>query len=83
MTQSSAETVGVDISKDFLEANVHASGDARRFANDAKGHRAFIAWLKDRQVERVVFEATGAYHRAFERALAAAGLPTLPGRLRY
>ena len=76
MTQSSAETVGVDISKDFLEANVHASGDARRFANDAKGHRAFIAWLKDRQVERVVFEATGAYHRAFERALAAAGLPT-------
>jgi transposase len=27
------------------------------------------------QVERVVFEATGPYHRAFERTLASAGLP--------
>ncbi|WP_425332560.1 IS110 family transposase [Candidatus Rhodoblastus alkanivorans] len=26
-------------------------------------------------VERVVFEPTGPYHRAFERALAQAGLP--------
>jgi transposase len=76
MTHSSADTVGVDISKDFLDANIHPSGDAKRFANDAKGHRAFIAWLKGRQVERVVFEATGAYHRAFERTVSAAGLPT-------
>jgi transposase len=76
MTQPTADTVGVDISKDFLDANIHPSGEARRFANDAKGHRAIIAWLDGRQVQRVVFEATGAYHRAFERALAAAGLPT-------
>jgi transposase len=76
MTQSSADTIGVDISKDFLDANIHPSGEARRFANDAKGHRAFIGWLRGRSVERVVFEATGAYHRAFERTVAAAGLPT-------
>jgi transposase len=75
MSEHSADTVGVDISKDFLDANIHPSGEARRFANDAKGHRALIAWLHGRQVERVVFEATGAYHRAFERTLAAAGLP--------
>ena len=75
MTQSSADTVGVDISKDFLDTNIHPSGEARRFANDAKGHRALIAWLATRPVQRVVFEATGAYHRAFERTLAAAGLP--------
>jgi transposase len=75
MTQSSADTIGVDISKDFLDANIYPSGEARRFANDAKGHRALIAWLRGRNVQRVVFEATGAYHRAFERTLSAAGLP--------
>ena len=75
MTEHSADTVGVDVSKDFLDANIHPSGEARRFANDAKGHRALIVWLQGRPVERVVFEATGAYHRAFERTLAAAGLP--------
>jgi transposase len=34
-----------------------------------------IKWLAPRQVARVVFEATGAYHRLLERALADAGLP--------
>jgi transposase len=75
MTQPTAETVGVDISKDFLDANIHPTGEAGRFANDAKGHHALIAWLHGREVQRVVFEATGAYHRAFERTLSAAGLP--------
>ena len=75
MTEHSADTIGVDISKDFLDANIHPSGEARRFANNAKGHRALIVWLHGRPVERVVFEATGAYHRLFERTLAAAGLP--------
>ena len=75
MTQTTADTVGVDISKDFLDANIHPAGETRRFANDAKGHRGFVTWLEGRPVQRVVFEATGAYHRDFERALAAAGLP--------
>jgi transposase len=75
MSELTADTVGVDISKDFLDANIHPSGAAKRFSNDTKGHRALITWLQGRQVERVVFEATGAYHRTFERTLAAAGLP--------
>jgi transposase len=45
------------------------------FGNDAKGCAALIAWLKGFEVVRVAFEPTGAYHRAFERRLAAAGLP--------
>jgi len=75
MTQISADTFGVDISKNFLDANIHPTGEAKRFANDAKGHRSLIARLEGRQVQRVVFEATGAYRRAFERTLAVAGLP--------
>jgi transposase len=75
MTQSSADTAGVDISKDFLDVGIYPSRASGRFANDAKGHRALIAWLKAHPVQRVVFEATGPYHRTFERTLAAAGLP--------
>jgi transposase len=75
MTQSSADTAGVDISKDFLDVSIYPSRASGRFANDAKGHRALIAWLKAHPVQRVVFEATGPYHRTFERTLAAAGLP--------
>jgi len=75
MDHSTAPSVGVDISKDHLDACLYPGGEARRFSNDAKGHRALIAWLLPRKVARIVFEATGAYHRTLERALAAAGLP--------
>jgi transposase len=69
------QNVGVDISKDFLDVAFYPTRQAKRFANDAKGLRALLKYLKPLQVERVVFEATGAYHRLFERTLAEAGLP--------
>jgi len=75
MTHCSAQTVGVDISKINLDVHVYPSGVTACFANDAAGHRALITWLAGQAVQRVVFEATGAYHRGFERSLAAAGLP--------
>jgi len=67
-------TIGIDISKEILDAHCLNNGVTRQFSNDAKGHKAFIAWVGP-SVERVVFEPTGPYHRAFERALARAGLP--------
>ena len=67
-------TIGVDVSKDTLDAHRHPDGDVHRFANDRAGHKALIAWIGD-TVERVVFEPTGPYHGALERALADAGLP--------
>jgi transposase len=75
MDHPTALTAGVDISKDHLDVCLYPDGAIKRFANDAKGHRALIAWLAPGQIARVVFEATGAYHRAFERRLAMAGLP--------
>lgn len=75
MDHSTAQSMGVDVSKDFLDTALHPAGNTARFANDTQGHRALIAWLKKHRIERVVFEATGAYHRAFERTLATAGLP--------
>ena len=68
-------TIGIDISKDWLDAHRLPDGRARRFAKDARGHRALIAWMAGLAVTRIVYEPTGAYHGALERALAAAGLP--------
>ena len=73
MSITIAETVGVDISKDTLDLHVHPGGATRRFANDAKGFKALIAWLGGFDIARVVFEATGAYHHGFERRLSDAG----------
>lgn len=69
-----SSTIGIDISKDTLDGYRMSDGASRRFANDKTGHRALIAWIGG-EAERVVFEPTGPYHRAFERALAKAGVP--------
>jgi transposase len=75
MLKSVPQTAGVDISKDHLDVCLHPNGAAKRFANDAKGFVALIDWLAPHAPKRVVFEATGAYHRAFERRLGESGLP--------
>jgi transposase len=80
MTSKGAEkmlnhTIGVDISKDHFDAHRLSDGGSRRFVNDRSGHRAFVKWLAQTPVERVVFEPTGPYHRAFERALGVADVP--------
>jgi transposase len=69
------DTIGVDISKDHLDAHRLADGASRRFANDKSGHKALLRWSAEKPLERVVFEPTGPYHRAFERALGQAGVP--------
>lgn len=69
------DTIGVDVSKDHLDAYRVVDGASRRFANDKRGHKALIKWLAQTPVQRVVFEPTGPYHRALERALGAAGVP--------
>jgi hypothetical protein len=68
-------TIGVDVSKDSLDVHLHPAGDHRQFENTPKGFRAILKWVAGRPVARLVFEATGPYHRAFERAMDEAGLP--------
>jgi transposase len=68
-------TGGVDISKDTLDVYLAPSGVHRQFANDVKGRGKLIAWLKIERPTRIIFEPSGAYHRALERALAEANLP--------
>ncbi|MEN3794306.1 transposase [Fulvimarina sp. MAC3] len=72
-------TIGIDISKDRIDVHRLPGGESRQFANDKTGRTAFLRWLNpsDEPPARIVFEATGAYHRALERQLAEAGLPVV------
>ena len=68
-------TVGIDISKQHLDVHIHPEGALQQFTNDPAGHARLIAWIAPKQPARVVFEATGAYHRALHQALTQAALP--------
>ena len=75
MRSTVAQSVGVDISKDALDVAIHPSGESFRVTNNPEGHRALIKRLKEFDIARIVFEATGAYHRLLQQALVEAGLP--------
>lgn len=64
--------IGIDISKSHLDAFCLEDGMSQRFDNTVKGFRCLRSWIGKRPVARIVFEATGPYHAAFERALAGA-----------
>lgn len=63
--------VGVDVSKDWLDAHRRSDGSDRRFPNTKQGRQSLIRWAG---CARVAFEPSGPYHRALERHLAAAGI---------
>lgn len=68
-------TIGIDISKEHLDTHLLPEGRHGRFANDTVGFKALLKWIGPVAPDRIVYEATGAYHRAFERAMAARALP--------
>jgi transposase len=75
-----ASTIGVDVSKAWLDVHALPAGLAKRFANDPAGHKALIRWLAKlgQPLARIVYEPTGSYHAGMERALADAGFPLAP-----
>ena len=64
------DSIGVDISKAHLDVAWPHRGMSARFPNDQNGFSALKDWLCDGRPELVVYEATGAYHGAFEQAFA-------------
>jgi transposase len=67
-------TIGIDISKDHLDAHRLPGDERRRFDNTPAGHKALIRWI-GAIPQRVVYEPTGPYHRKLEVQLASAGMP--------
>lgn len=64
------DTIGIDISKDRLDAHRPSTGETVQFANSAAGLRALRRWIGTQMPDLVVYEATGAYHAALERGFA-------------
>ena len=68
-------TIGIDVSKDHLDIHRLPDGATCRVANTPGGLAELIDWIGEAPVARLVYEATGAYHRLLETTLAAHGLP--------
>ena len=69
--------IGVDVSKDQLDATVRPNNESRRFANDPAGIDALVTWARSFAPERIVFESTGHYQQKAVGALLTAGLPAV------
>src|SRR5690606_37621006 len=68
MTKMTDDSIGLDISKDHLDACRFGDGGQARFANTEAGIAALRAWAGT--PARLVYEATGPYHARLERELA-------------
>jgi len=66
-------TIGIDISKEALAAYRLPDNQCIQVANDRAGQKILVRWIGKQNGSLVVFEATGAYHRHLEAALAANG----------
>ena len=53
MTDTITRNVGVDISKATLDVHLHPAGNARQFANDAKGIKALLGWFGEHDIARM------------------------------
>lgn len=67
-------TIGADISKDHIDLYSLPDGQILKVTNDRKGFAAIVRWIGTKSVERIVYEPTGPYHKAFERFMVVQGL---------
>src|SRR5262249_1145330 len=68
-------TIGIDISKETVVAYRLPDNQSIQVANDRAGQKTLVRRIGKQNGSLVVFEATGAYHRCLEAALAANGTP--------
>ena len=69
--------IGVDVSRDTLDACARPAGGRERFDNTPAGIDRLVAWARSLAPDRIVFESTGPYQKAAVGALLAAGLPAV------
>src|ERR1700722_4104413 len=69
--------IGIDVSKDHLDAYARPIGDTRKFTNDEPGIQELVAWAKKHQPERIILESTGPYSKDALTALLLESLPAV------
>jgi transposase len=78
MSTTPERFVGLDVSKDHLDAHLRPDGVARRFANTPGGIAALVGWVSPLALTRLTLEASGGYEAAVLAALAVAGVAVAP-----
>jgi transposase len=68
-------SVGIDVSKCWLDVHVSAADERRRVLNSDAGIRQLKRWLSRYDIALVVIEATGKWHRHLHRSLTASAIP--------
>lgn len=68
-------SVGIDVSKDWLDVHVLPGGETLRVANNGDGIRKLKRWLQRHEIALVLIEATGKWHRPLRRSLDASAIP--------
>ena len=67
------DIIGIDISKDRLDAFRLSDRQHNFFGNDQAGFKSLLMWIGNAEGLRIVYEPTGPYHRAMEEAMSKAG----------
>ncbi len=68
------DIIEIDISKDTLDAFWLSAREHRQLCNDKAGMKGLASWAHNAEVSRVIFEATGIYHRCVEQGLTQHGI---------
>jgi transposase len=68
-------SVGIDVSKCWLDIHILPAEERLRVANDPVGIRQLKRWLSRFDIALVVIEATGKWHRQLHRSLVASAVP--------
>jgi len=66
------DSIGIDISKATLDIHRLSDGKTTSFSNCGAGFKQLAKFCGETDVIRVVYEATGSYHKGLERALGGA-----------
>jgi transposase len=66
--------VGIDVSKRWLEVQIHGDTKSWKVSNDPDGFAVLIEQMKAAHADLIVFEATGGYESRAARALSEVGL---------
>lgn len=77
MKDNDSVVVGIDVSKDHLDALLLPSESQKRVTNDEAGCTELLAWLASETPSRIVLESTGGLETLVASALATASLPVV------
>jgi transposase len=73
MSKNTTQCAGIDTGKHKLDVAIDSGAERLQVDNNSEGHRSLLAWLRQREVERIGIEASGGYEQAVVSSLRADG----------